>query len=229
MALSGPDSGQRRRDRMTSVRRVLVAVAALPLLLAASACGGDPPTAEKDQTVTIVGQNFTEADIITQLYKLLLDKQGFDTDVEKLGARDSYLGAAGEGPGAGGRRLALLAHRDAQPHGQRQRRASGGELRRAGDPGPAEDPGRGVRPDAAATGQGRGRHRLRRHQGLRRAARPDDAQRPRQARTSRSRSRPTPTARSGPTAARACRTSTASRSRQDRAARLRHPATPRTP
>ena len=82
---------------MTSVRRVLVAVALLPLLLAAAACGGDPPTAEKDQTVTIVGQNFTEADIITQLYKLLLDKQGFDTDVEKLGARDSYLGALEKG------------------------------------------------------------------------------------------------------------------------------------
>jgi osmoprotectant transport system substrate-binding protein len=82
---------------MTSVRRVLVAVAVLPLLLGATACGGDPPVAEKDQTVTIVGQNFTEADIVTQLYKLLLDKQGFDTDVEKLGARDSYLGALEKG------------------------------------------------------------------------------------------------------------------------------------
>ena len=82
---------------MTSVRRVLVAVATLPLLLAASACGGDPPAAAKDQMVTIVGQNFTEADIVTQLYKLLLDKQGFDTDVEKLGARDSYLGALEKG------------------------------------------------------------------------------------------------------------------------------------
>jgi osmoprotectant transport system substrate-binding protein len=82
---------------MTSVRRFLVAVATLPLLLTASACGGDPPAAAKDQMVTIVGQNFTEADIVTQLYKLLLDKQGFDTDVEKLGARDGYLGALEKG------------------------------------------------------------------------------------------------------------------------------------
>jgi osmoprotectant transport system substrate-binding protein len=83
---------------MSSVRRVLVAVAALPLLLlATSACGDDPPSEGHDQSVTLVGQNFTEADILTELYRLLLDQQGFDTTVKKLGARDSYLGALEKG------------------------------------------------------------------------------------------------------------------------------------
>ena len=41
--------------------------------------------------VTIVGQKFTEADIMTQLYKQLLEKDGFKTDVKNLGARDIYL------------------------------------------------------------------------------------------------------------------------------------------
>ncbi len=41
--------------------------------------------------MTIVGQKFTEADIMTQLYKQLLDKEGFETEVKNLGARDIYL------------------------------------------------------------------------------------------------------------------------------------------
>jgi len=44
-----------------------------------------------------VGQKFTEADIMTQLYKLLLDNEGFDTDVKNLGARDIYLGPLEKG------------------------------------------------------------------------------------------------------------------------------------
>jgi osmoprotectant transport system substrate-binding protein len=82
---------------MSSVRRILVVVAALPLLLGAAACGDDSPAAGAGQTVTIVGQNFTEADILTQLYKQLLDKQGFHTAVKKLGARDIYLSALEKG------------------------------------------------------------------------------------------------------------------------------------
>jgi osmoprotectant transport system substrate-binding protein len=79
---------------MNPVRRFLVALATLPLLLAAAACGSDG--FEKDSggggaTVTVVGQKFTEADIMTQLYTQLLEKQGFKTDVKNLGARDIYL------------------------------------------------------------------------------------------------------------------------------------------
>jgi osmoprotectant transport system substrate-binding protein len=82
---------------MTSVRRVLVAVAALPLLLGAPGCSSGSSPEVGQRTVTIVGQKFTEADIMTQLYKVLLDKVGFDTSVKNLGARDLYLGPLEKG------------------------------------------------------------------------------------------------------------------------------------
>jgi osmoprotectant transport system substrate-binding protein len=65
-------------------RRILIALVAIPLLLTA-ACGGG------SGKVVIVGQKFTEADIMTQLYKAVLDDAGFDTSVKNLGARDIYL------------------------------------------------------------------------------------------------------------------------------------------
>ena len=77
---------------MNPVRRILVAVAALPLLLAVPGCSADPARADKAETVTIVGQNFTEADVVTRLYQLLLDKNGYRTRVRDVGARDLYLG-----------------------------------------------------------------------------------------------------------------------------------------
>ena len=79
---------------MNHVRRVLVALTTLPLLLGVAACGSDgfeEDSGGGGETVTIVGQKFTEADIMTQLYTLLLEKEGFKTDVKNLGARDIYL------------------------------------------------------------------------------------------------------------------------------------------
>jgi osmoprotectant transport system substrate-binding protein len=79
---------------MNAVRRTLVALVTLPLLLAATSCGSDgfeEDSGEGGKSVTIVGQKFTEADIMTQLYKLLLEKEGFKADVKNLGARDIYL------------------------------------------------------------------------------------------------------------------------------------------
>jgi osmoprotectant transport system substrate-binding protein len=80
---------------MLHARRFLVALTTLPLLLAATACGsegfeGDSGGSGGDKVV-IVGQKFTEADVMTQLYKQLLEKEGFETDVKNLGARDIYL------------------------------------------------------------------------------------------------------------------------------------------
>ncbi len=84
---------------MNAARRLLLALMALPLLLAAAACGSDSSTGGGGggAEVTIVGQKFTEADIMTQLYKLLLDKEGFATNVKNLGARDIYLGPLEQG------------------------------------------------------------------------------------------------------------------------------------
>jgi osmoprotectant transport system substrate-binding protein len=79
---------------LNAVRRSLVALVTLSLLLLAAACGSDgfeEDGGSSGAKVTIVGQKFTEADILTQLYKLLLDKEGFETEVKNLGARDIYL------------------------------------------------------------------------------------------------------------------------------------------
>lgn len=78
------------------VRRLLVVLAALGLLVTAAACGSDDGDKSGDDNadggkVVIVGQKFTEADIMTQLYKALLDDAGFDASVKNLGARDIYL------------------------------------------------------------------------------------------------------------------------------------------
>jgi osmoprotectant transport system substrate-binding protein len=72
------------------VRRTAVALLAIPLLLTAG-CGGG------SGKVVIVGQKFTEADIMTQLYKAVLDDAGFDTSVKTLGARDIYLSPLSKG------------------------------------------------------------------------------------------------------------------------------------
>jgi osmoprotectant transport system substrate-binding protein len=68
----------------TRARSILIALVALPLMLTAG-CGGG------GGKVVIVGQKFTEADIMTQLYKAVLDHAGYDTSVKNLGARDIYL------------------------------------------------------------------------------------------------------------------------------------------
>jgi len=72
------------------VRRTLVALLAIPLMFTA-ACGGG------GGKVVIVGQKFTEADIMTQLYKAVLDNAGYDTSVKNLGARDIYLSPLSKG------------------------------------------------------------------------------------------------------------------------------------
>ncbi len=77
---------------MHSVRRALVVAAFLSVLLGAAACGGAAPRPGDVKTVTIVGQRFTEADVMTQLYRLLLQKDGFRTTVKRVGAREIYLG-----------------------------------------------------------------------------------------------------------------------------------------
>lgn len=85
----------------TPLRRLLAGLLALPLLLLA-ACGSS--NFDKNSgggsgggTVTVVGQKFTEADIMTELYRQLLEKAGYKTEVKNLGARDIYLGPLQKG------------------------------------------------------------------------------------------------------------------------------------
>ena len=73
---------------MIKTPRWLAAIMLAPLLFA-SACGGGYSSGGNE--VTIVGQEFTEADVMTQLYKGLLEDAGFKTKVKNLGARDIYL------------------------------------------------------------------------------------------------------------------------------------------
>lgn len=77
--------------RNSSTRRFLLALLAVPLLLTAACGGGFNSSGGGGGTVVIVGQKFTEADIMTQLYKQLLDHAGFQTEVKNLGTRDVYL------------------------------------------------------------------------------------------------------------------------------------------
>lgn len=82
----------------TLVRRLALVVA--PLLLIAVGCGSDD---ESDSatgnggSVTVVGQNFAEADIMAELYKGLLNNAGFDASLKAVGARDVYLGELQKG------------------------------------------------------------------------------------------------------------------------------------
>ena len=83
------------------VRRLGIGVAALSLALGAVACGSDDnggsDSASSGGPVTIVGQKFTEADIMAELYKGLLDKAGFDASIKALGGRDLYLDPLSKG------------------------------------------------------------------------------------------------------------------------------------
>jgi len=72
-------------------RQILITLMAIPLLLAAACGGGFNGGSSANGTVVIVGQKFTEANIMTQLYKQLLEQAGFKTEVKNLGARDVYL------------------------------------------------------------------------------------------------------------------------------------------
>jgi osmoprotectant transport system substrate-binding protein len=78
---------------MTTPKRALLALMTVPLLLTA-ACGSggfNSSSGGSGGNVVVVGQKFTEADIMTELYKQLLEKQGFSVTVKNLGARDIYL------------------------------------------------------------------------------------------------------------------------------------------
>src|SRR3569623_1841928 len=83
------------------VRRFSLALV-VPLALLAAGCGSSDDAnksgSSKDLgSVTIVGQKFPEADIMSELYKGLLDHAGFKASIKALGGRDLYLGPLQKG------------------------------------------------------------------------------------------------------------------------------------
>lgn len=81
------------------VRRILATLAVAALALGATSCGDDGDkdadtgsTEQERGKVTVVGQQFTEAAIMTELYAEVLDNLGFDVTVKNVAARDVYLG-----------------------------------------------------------------------------------------------------------------------------------------
>ncbi|MBV9830899.1 MAG: hypothetical protein JOZ82_04830 [Marmoricola sp.] len=70
----------------------------LASLLAGAACSqGAPDRTSAGPRVRIVGQSFTEADVVSQLYRALLDRAGYTATVTPVGARDLYLAALESG------------------------------------------------------------------------------------------------------------------------------------
>ena len=127
-------------------------------------------------TVTIVGQKFTEADIMTQLYKQLLDKEGFETEVKNLGARDIYLDPLEKGD------VQVSADYLSSMTEALNRKANGDDADPVASPDVEKTVdqlktlGAQVRHHPAGAGQGRGRELLRRHEGLCREEQPHDTE-----------------------------------------------------
>jgi osmoprotectant transport system substrate-binding protein len=71
--------------------RSLVLTVLAALLSVAACSSGAPDRTAAGPRVRIVGQNFTEADVVSQLYRALLDEAGFSAKVVAVGGRDLYL------------------------------------------------------------------------------------------------------------------------------------------
>ena len=93
------------RPRTKAVRRTLAAVAVAPLLLLA-ACGGGTETLEGDSgdsgdsgggNVVIAGQNYTEMQIMSEMYAALLEDAGFTTEIKGVDTRDLYAPSLSNG------------------------------------------------------------------------------------------------------------------------------------
>jgi osmoprotectant transport system substrate-binding protein len=83
-------------------RRLLSTALALGTLLAGTACAGDDVSSggnEDKGSVTISGQEFPEAALVANMYKLLLEDAGYSVTMKLVGTRDVYM-AKGQFPGA---------------------------------------------------------------------------------------------------------------------------------
>ena len=81
-------------------RRFAATTLALGTLLIGAACADDEVADSGDDTgsggedkgsLTLSGQNFTEATIVANMYKLLLEDSGYTVDMKLVGTRDIYM------------------------------------------------------------------------------------------------------------------------------------------
>lgn len=77
--------------------RSLLLTLLLPLVAVSGCSAGTVDKTSAGPRVRIVGQNFTEADVVSQLYRALLDAAGFSATVRPIGGRDLYLGPLEKG------------------------------------------------------------------------------------------------------------------------------------
>lgn len=70
------------------IRRTITAALSAPLLLGGlAACGDD----DEGTPVTIASQNFPEAALVTALYEVLLEDNGYSVDTKLVDTRDAYM------------------------------------------------------------------------------------------------------------------------------------------
>jgi len=77
---------------MRARRIIAVSLAAGSLLLGAACAGNDVAGGSKDKgSVSISGQNFPEATLVAEIYKQVLEKNGYTVNVKLVGTRDVYM------------------------------------------------------------------------------------------------------------------------------------------
>lgn len=73
-------------------RRLLGVVAAVALLFTGAACGNNSGGSSGDKgTISLSGQNFTEMQIMAEMYKQVLENAGYTVNVHLVQTRDVYV------------------------------------------------------------------------------------------------------------------------------------------
>lgn len=72
-------------------RRLLGVIAALALLLSGAACSNNSGSSGNKGTIQLSGQNFTEMQIMAEMYKQVLEHAGYTVDVHLVQTRDIYV------------------------------------------------------------------------------------------------------------------------------------------
>lgn len=72
-------------------RRLLGVIAALALLLSGAACSNNGGSSGSKGTISLSGQNFTEMQVMAEMYKQVLEHAGYTVDVKLVATRDIYV------------------------------------------------------------------------------------------------------------------------------------------